>query len=191
MDTGSGKTHVYVGIWLKLQYYENDQPLYRATLRIMTELQRCSEEKVRNPSDVWSCVSFYYYKQIVWFLAPTVALASQQKEAIESHIPPVSIRLLIGEDGVNRWSEQHIWDAALRDMRVVVSTHAVLADALTHGFVKILERRGNYVILVVVPIYWSMFHAMLKASQIDWGRETHVRIRNWQHLNLGQAHESS
>ena len=71
------------------------------------------------------------------FLAPTVVLASQQKEAIESHIPPVNIRLLIGEDGVDRWSEQRIWDAVLRDVRVVVSTHAVLADALTHGFVKI------------------------------------------------------
>ena len=49
----------------------------------------------------------------------------------------MNIRLLIGEDGVDRWSEQRIWDAALRDVRVVVSTHAVLADALTHGFVKI------------------------------------------------------
>lgn len=44
---------------------------------------------------------------------------------------------MIGSDNVDRWSEQRIWDAALKDVRVVVSTHAVLADALSHGFVKI------------------------------------------------------
>ena len=82
-------------------------------------------------------VKSYYCTQFVWFLAPTVVLASQQKEVIETHIPPVNNRLLIGEDGVDRWSEQRIWNAALRDMKVVVSTHAVLADALTHRFVKL------------------------------------------------------
>jgi ERCC4-related helicase len=45
------------------------------------------------------------------------------------------MRLLIGSDNVDRWSEQRIWDAALEDVQVVVSTHAVLADALSHGFV--------------------------------------------------------
>lgn len=87
-------------------------------MRITAELARCSSEK------------------IVWFLAPTVALAAQQKEAIALHIPAINIRLLIGDDGVDRWSEQRIWDAALCDMSVVVSTHAVLADALAHGFVR-------------------------------------------------------
>lgn len=87
-------------------------------MRITAELARCSSEK------------------IVWFLTPTVALAAQQKEAIALHIPAINIRLLIGDDGVDRWSEQRIWDAALCDMSVVVSTHAVLADALAHGFVR-------------------------------------------------------
>lgn len=90
-------------------------------MRITAELARCSSGK------------------IVWFLAPTVALAVQQKEAIALHIPAINIRLLIGDDGVDRWSEQRIWDAALCDMNVVVSTHAVLADALAHGFVR-MER---------------------------------------------------
>jgi RecG-like helicase len=37
---------------------------------------------------------------------------------------------------MERWSEQRIWDAILDNVQIVVSTHAVLADALTHGFVK-------------------------------------------------------
>ena len=40
---------------------------------------------------------------------------------------------------MDRWSEQSIWDAALDKQRVVVSTHAVLCDALRHGFVQISE----------------------------------------------------
>jgi hypothetical protein len=47
--------------------------------------------------------------------------------------------LLIGSDNIDRWSEQRIWDAALNNIQVVVSTHAVLADALTHGFVKMVD----------------------------------------------------
>jgi ERCC4-related helicase len=38
---------------------------------------------------------------------------------------------------MNRWSDEHIWNAVLGDKRIVVSTHAVLADALAHGFVHI------------------------------------------------------
>ena len=70
-------------------------------------------------------------------MAPTVALCSQQYEVISSQIPAIGTRLLIGSDNVDRWSEQWIWDAALKDIRIVVSTHAVLADALSHGFVRI------------------------------------------------------
>ena len=55
---------------------------------------------------------------------------------MSKHLPALRTRLLIGSDNVDRWSEQRIWDAALHNMQVVISTHAVLADALTHGFVK-------------------------------------------------------
>lgn len=48
-------------------------------------------------------------------------------------------RTLTGLDKVEFWTEQAIWDAVLKDMQVVVSTHAVLADAMTHGFVRITE----------------------------------------------------
>jgi ERCC4-related helicase len=70
-------------------------------------------------------------------VAPTVALCTQQHEVISLQVPAIRTRLLIGSDNVDRWSEQRIWDAALNDVRVVVSTHAVLADALSHGFVRI------------------------------------------------------
>lgn len=66
-----------------------------------------------------------------------MALCTQQHEVISLQVPAIRTRLLIGSDNVDRWSEQRIWDAALKDARVVVSTHAVLADALAHGFVRI------------------------------------------------------
>ncbi|KAJ5335732.1 ATP-dependent helicase dcl2 [Penicillium brevicompactum] len=52
-------------------------------------------------------------------------------------MPAVSMRMLTGDDGVDCWSKQSIWDAALQGMKVIFSTHAVLADALTHGFIKL------------------------------------------------------
>ena len=74
---------------------------------------------------------------LVWFLAPTVALCTQKHGVISLQLPAARTRLLIGSDNVDRWSEQRIWDAALKDVQIVVSTHAVLADALSHGFVRI------------------------------------------------------
>jgi RecG-like helicase len=73
--------------------------------------------------------------QIIWFLAPTVALCEQQHRTLTAAFPTVHIRLLIGSDNVDRWSEQRVWDIVLDNFRIVVSTHAVLADALSHGFV--------------------------------------------------------
>lgn len=52
-------------------------------------------------------------------------------------MPAYPMRLLTGQDNVGKWSEQRIWDKALDQARVVVSTHAVLADALRHGFVQL------------------------------------------------------
>lgn len=52
-------------------------------------------------------------------------------------MPAVSMRMLTGDDGVDFWSNQTIWDTQLRGMKVVISTHAVLADALTHGFLTL------------------------------------------------------
>lgn len=36
---------------------------------------------------------------------------------------------------MDRWSSQNIWDAALRNVSIAISTPIVLLDALKHGFV--------------------------------------------------------
>ena len=109
METGSGKTHV-------------------AIARIAAELERTSSNSSSSSSSP--------QQQRVWFLAPTVALCQQQCRAIATHLPAYQTRVLTGADGVEFWTEQRLWDEVLLNVRVVVSTHAVLRDALTHGFVK-------------------------------------------------------
>ncbi|OQN95566.1 hypothetical protein B0A48_18501 [Cryoendolithus antarcticus] len=90
-----------------------------AMLRIQAELDRCAAE------------------QRIWFLAPSVDLCIQQHDTLRQAMPAYKMRLLTGQDNVDKWSELRIWDAALNQARVVVSTHAVLADALRHGFVRL------------------------------------------------------
>ncbi|KAL2868975.1 putative RNA helicase/RNAse III [Aspergillus lucknowensis] len=75
--------------------------------------------------------------KLIWFLAPTVALCLQQHKVISHHIPAAKSRTLTGLDKVELWTEQAVWDAVLQDVQVVISTHAVLVDAMTHGFVRI------------------------------------------------------
>jgi ERCC4-related helicase len=53
-------------------------------------------------------------------------------------LPAYNVAILDGEDA-ERWSDQSTWDAVLNNMRVVVSTHQVLLDALTHAFVKMFD----------------------------------------------------
>ncbi|KAF7895452.1 uncharacterized protein EAF01_009414 [Botrytis porri] len=89
-----------------------------AVLRMLAELERMKPDK------------------IIWFLAPTVALCTQHHEYLELNISSVLIKLLIGADGVDRWTEQRQWDAILKDVKIVVSPYQVLLDALTHGFVR-------------------------------------------------------
>lgn len=60
----------------------------------------------------------------------------QQFEYIESQLATVQVRFLSGADGVDRWSEQSLWDGILKNVKVVVSTYDILLDALTHAFVK-------------------------------------------------------
>ncbi|KAF2089842.1 hypothetical protein K490DRAFT_35448 [Saccharata proteae CBS 121410] len=75
--------------------------------------------------------------QLVWFLAPTVTLCEQQYHLFVSALPAYQARLLTGADGVDSWKDQSVWDGVLCNIRVVVSTPAVLLDALIHGFVKL------------------------------------------------------
>lgn len=73
--------------------------------------------------------------QIVWFLAPTISLCSQQFEVLKTQIPEVQIKFLSGDDNVDSWSDQQTWDAVLLNVRVVVSTYQILLDAMSHAFV--------------------------------------------------------
>ncbi|KAF2446838.1 P-loop containing nucleoside triphosphate hydrolase protein [Karstenula rhodostoma CBS 690.94] len=74
--------------------------------------------------------------QLVWFLAPTVALCEQQFKVFKSILPAYETQLLTGNDNVDHWTDQRTWDAVLANVRIVLSTHKVLLDALTHGFVQ-------------------------------------------------------
>jgi hypothetical protein len=76
-------------------------------------------------------------KLLTWFLAPNVALCEQQYDVLRIGIPSARVKILVGNDNVDRWSEQRIWDAALAGVRVMVSTHKILEEALAHSFVKI------------------------------------------------------
>lgn len=90
-----------------------------ATFRILAELERTDNSK------------------LVWFIAPKVALCDQQHDVLSENLPGFLVKKLLGSDGVDKWKDQKLWDATLANVRVVVSTPAVLADVLTHGFVHI------------------------------------------------------
>ncbi|CAK4028247.1 Dicer 2 [Lecanosticta acicola] len=77
--------------------------------------------------------------QLVWFLSPSVALALQQAQVLSENLAAYHVRTLTGLDGVDKWTDQKLWDAILLNLDVVVATPAVLLDGLTHGFIK-LER---------------------------------------------------
>jgi ERCC4-related helicase len=50
-------------------------------------------------------------------------------------IPVVQIIFLSGNDGVEKWKDKKIWNAILKNVRIVVSTPQILLDALSNGFV--------------------------------------------------------
>ena len=70
---------------------------------------------------------------------------------------------------MDRWSEQSIWDVVLSGLQVVVSTHAILSDALSHGFVRMKRlaliifdegkmvsvQRNLYLRLCSSSLYWK------------------------------------
>lgn len=91
-----------------------------AIARIQAELSRTTE-----------------HGRLVWFMTPNKALSEQQHRVIQDHLPAYHVRCLSGADDVEKWTEQRVWDAFLTGVHVVVGTPAVLADALTHGFIRI------------------------------------------------------
>jgi ERCC4-related helicase len=96
-----------------------------ADAQVCSALLRIAAELEREPSP-----------KLVWFLAPTLALCNQQFEVLSSELPATQVKFLNGNDNVDRWTEQSLWDAVLKNVGVVVSTYAILLDALTHAFVS-------------------------------------------------------
>lgn len=97
------------------------------------ELERMPSNQVRTYN--LGVSNFINTLEIIWFLAPTVALSAQQFTYISSQIAFVQSKFLSGADGVDRWTEKSHWDAVLKNINIVVSTYQILLDALTHGFV--------------------------------------------------------
>jgi ERCC4-related helicase len=64
-----------------------------------------------------------------------VQLCLQQLAVLQSQISSVQIKSLTSLDNVDKWSNKAIWDAVLTNVNIVVSTYAVLCDALSHAFV--------------------------------------------------------
>lgn len=75
-------------------------------------------------------------RQMLWFLAPTVALCNQQYQNIRLQVPIVSIRLLTGNEKVDTWHKAS-WETILQESRIIVSTPQVLKEALDHSFLQI------------------------------------------------------
>jgi hypothetical protein len=61
----------------------------------------------------------------------------QQLQVIRRELPSVSARSITGSDNADLWGTQKKWDCVLGNHRIIVSTHAILFDALSHGFVTI------------------------------------------------------
>ena len=55
---------------------------------------------------------------------------------LHSQIFSVQIKSFTSADKVDRWTDKGDWDAVLTNVNIVVSTYAVLHDALCHGFVN-------------------------------------------------------
>ncbi|ETI20103.1 hypothetical protein G647_08137 [Cladophialophora carrionii CBS 160.54] len=89
-----------------------------AKLRIQAELERSPNK-------------------LVWFTAPSVVLAYQQYRFLSQHLPAYQFRLITGMDNAEYWTSLDIWRKVLYHIHVVVSTPAILQQALNHGFVAI------------------------------------------------------
>ena len=71
-------------------------------------------------------------------MCPTVDLADQQAGKLRDHLSSsYQIKLLTGNDAVNTWRSQKVWDDALKNVDVVVCTYQILLDGLTHAFLSI------------------------------------------------------
>lgn len=69
-------------------------------------------------------------------MTPSVTLCRQQHNAVQRAIPWTVSKLIVGEDGPERWGSLHNWEEVLKGVDLVFSTFAVLYGALCHGYVR-------------------------------------------------------
>ena len=100
------------------------------------QIQISSSPKVGINSTMYIAMQLTNF-QLIWLLAPTIALCSQHFDVLRSQISSVQIKSFTSADNVDRWTEKAIWDGMLENTGIVVSTFAVLHEALCHGFVSI------------------------------------------------------
>jgi ERCC4-related helicase len=95
--------------------------------KTLIAVERIRAELLRGESD-----------KTVWFITPAVALTYQQSDVIRRGLGDAcKILALTGQEKVETWKNQRTWDDALHGVDVLVATYQVLADCLTHGFVKL------------------------------------------------------
>jgi ERCC4-related helicase len=111
--------------------------------------------------------------KFVWFLAPTVPLCLQQHAEFTRRLPAYGCRTILGLDGCETWSDQATWDLVLKGFRIVISTHQVLLDALSHGFVELTR--------LALLVFDEAHHCTKRhpANQIMAGFYRHLLERGW------------
>ncbi|KIW22325.1 uncharacterized protein PV07_12222 [Cladophialophora immunda] len=75
--------------------------------------------------------------KLVWFTAPSVVLAYQQYRFLSQQLPAFQFRLITGMDSPDYWTTKDVWDQVLHNIHVVVSTPAILKQALNYGFISL------------------------------------------------------
>ncbi len=77
--------------------------------------------------------------KLVWFTAPSVVLAYQQYRFLSQQLPAYQFKLITGMDNAEYWTSLDIWQKALHNVHVVVSTPSILEQALNHAFVSMKD----------------------------------------------------
>ncbi|KAI5630936.1 type III restriction enzyme, res subunit domain-containing protein [Phthorimaea operculella] len=73
-----------------------------------------------------------------FFLVNTVPLVTQQRKFIQKMCAVKSVAGYSGEDYIDYWDKNR-WDAELSEHEVIVMTSQILADMLTHSYIRIQD----------------------------------------------------
>jgi hypothetical protein len=116
MTSGQELPPIVIWAWFA-RGSSTDNSVYSAKLRIEAELERSPNK-------------------LVWFTAPSVVLAYQQYRFLSQQLPAFQFRLITGMDNAEYWTTPQVWEKVLHNIAVVVSTPAILNQALNGAFVS-------------------------------------------------------